>query len=186
MSPAPAAASGRRSPTPWPATAGTWSWPAAAVRCWVRWPTGARSCPGCSTRSRPTSPTRHRCGPQVPRPRSVAYTATKHAITGLTKSTALDGRAYDIVCGQIDIGNAATDMTQAMAAGVPQADGTIRPEPRIDLADVARADDATESLLDHPSQRPPHQLPCAVHRPRSSGSHRRPRALTAPPRRPSG
>jgi NAD(P)-dependent dehydrogenase (short-subunit alcohol dehydrogenase family) len=76
---------------------------------------------------------------QVPRPRSVAYTATKHAITGLTRSTALDGRAYDIACGQIDIGNAATDMTEPMAAGVLQADGSVHPEPRMDLADVARA-----------------------------------------------
>jgi NAD(P)-dependent dehydrogenase (short-subunit alcohol dehydrogenase family) len=75
----------------------------------------------------------------TPRPRSVAYTATKHAITGLTKSTALDGRAYDIACGQIDIGNAATDMTETMATGAPQADGTTRPEPRMDVADVARA-----------------------------------------------
>ena len=75
----------------------------------------------------------------TPRPLSVAYTATKHAITGLTRSTSLDGRAYDIACGQIDIGNAATDMTQAMAAGVPQADGSVRPEPRMDVADVARA-----------------------------------------------
>jgi len=75
----------------------------------------------------------------APRPRSVAYTATKHAITGLTKATALDGRAHDIACGQIDIGNAATALTEAMAAGVPQADGSVRPEPRIDVADVARA-----------------------------------------------
>ena len=75
----------------------------------------------------------------TPRPRSVAYTATKHAVTGLTKATALDGRAHDIACGQIDIGNAATDMTEAMAAGVPQADGTVRPEPRMDVADVAHA-----------------------------------------------
>ena len=75
----------------------------------------------------------------APRPQSVAYTATKHAITGLTKSTALDGRAHDIACGQIDIGNAATDLTQAMAAGVPQADGGLRPEPRMDVGDVARA-----------------------------------------------
>jgi NAD(P)-dependent dehydrogenase (short-subunit alcohol dehydrogenase family) len=75
----------------------------------------------------------------TPRPQSVAYTATKHAITGLTKSTALDGRAHDIGCGQIDIGNAATDLTQAMAAGVPQADGSLRPEPRMDVVDVARA-----------------------------------------------
>ena len=69
----------------------------------------------------------------------MAYTATKHAITGLTKSTALDGRAHDIACGQIDIGTAATALTEAMAAGVPQADGSVRPEPRIDVADVARA-----------------------------------------------
>jgi NAD(P)-dependent dehydrogenase (short-subunit alcohol dehydrogenase family) len=76
---------------------------------------------------------------QTPRPGSAAYTATKHAITGLTKSTALDGRAYDIACGQIDIGNAATEMTTAMAAGVPQADGSVRAEPRMDAADVAQA-----------------------------------------------
>ena len=75
----------------------------------------------------------------VPRPRSIAYTATKHAITGLTKSTALDGRPYDIACGQIDIGNAATDMTAETAKGVPQADGSLRPEPRMRVEDVARA-----------------------------------------------
>jgi NAD(P)-dependent dehydrogenase (short-subunit alcohol dehydrogenase family) len=75
----------------------------------------------------------------APRPRSVAYTATKHAITGLTRSTSLDGRAYDIACGQIDVGNAATDMTEAMSSGVPQPDGTVRPEPRMDVADVAAA-----------------------------------------------
>jgi NAD(P)-dependent dehydrogenase (short-subunit alcohol dehydrogenase family) len=75
----------------------------------------------------------------APRPGSVAYTATKHAITGLTRSTALDGRAHDIACGQIDVGNAATALTEAMAAGVPQADGSVRPEPRMDVADVARA-----------------------------------------------
>jgi NAD(P)-dependent dehydrogenase (short-subunit alcohol dehydrogenase family) len=75
----------------------------------------------------------------APRPLSVAYTATKHAITGLTRSTSLDGRAYDIACGQIDIGNAATDLTQAMVAGVAQADSGVRPEPRMDVADVARA-----------------------------------------------
>jgi NAD(P)-dependent dehydrogenase (short-subunit alcohol dehydrogenase family) len=75
----------------------------------------------------------------TPRPQSVAYTATKHAITGLTKSTALDGRVHDIACGQIDIGNAATDMTEPMAAGVAQADGSLRPEPRMDVAHVARA-----------------------------------------------
>ena len=74
-----------------------------------------------------------------PRPRSVAYTATKHAITGLTKTTALDGRAYDIACGQIDIGNAATDMTSAMTEGVLQADGSLRPEPRMPVDEVARA-----------------------------------------------
>jgi NAD(P)-dependent dehydrogenase (short-subunit alcohol dehydrogenase family) len=75
----------------------------------------------------------------APRPRSVAYTATKHAITGLTRSTALDGRPFDIACGQIDIGNAATDMTGAMAAGVAQADGSVRAEPLMDVADVAAA-----------------------------------------------
>jgi NAD(P)-dependent dehydrogenase (short-subunit alcohol dehydrogenase family) len=76
---------------------------------------------------------------QVPRPRSAAYTATKHAVTGLTKATALDGRPYGIACGQIDIGNAATEMTDRMAAGVPQADGSLRPEPRMALEDVAGA-----------------------------------------------
>ena len=76
---------------------------------------------------------------QVPRPNSAPYTATKHAITGLTKSTSLDGRAYDIACGQIDIGNAATDMTARMAEGVPQANGTRMVEPRMDVDDVARA-----------------------------------------------
>ena len=76
---------------------------------------------------------------QVPRPNSAPYTATKHAITGLTKSASLDGRAYDIACGQIDIGNAATDMTARMAEGVPQANGTRMVEPRMDVNDVARA-----------------------------------------------
>ncbi|WP_334164893.1 SDR family oxidoreductase [Phenylobacterium sp.] len=75
----------------------------------------------------------------APRPRSVAYTATKHAITGLTRSTSLDGRAYDIACGQIDIGNAGTDMTRAMARGVLQADGSIAPEPVMDVKAVADA-----------------------------------------------
>jgi NAD(P)-dependent dehydrogenase (short-subunit alcohol dehydrogenase family) len=75
----------------------------------------------------------------TPRPRSIAYTATKHAITGLTKSTALDGRPYAIACGQIDIGNAATDLTAAMGAGIIQADGSIRAEPRMDVRDVGRA-----------------------------------------------
>ncbi len=74
-----------------------------------------------------------------PRPRSVAYTASKHAVTGLTRSTSLDGRAYGIACGQIDIGNAATEMTAAMAKGVPQADGSLKPEPMMDVAAVARA-----------------------------------------------
>ena len=75
----------------------------------------------------------------VPRPGSAAYTATKHAITGLTKSIALDGRPYDIACGQIDIGNAATDMTAGIAVGARQADGSIRPEPTFDPAHVADA-----------------------------------------------
>jgi NAD(P)-dependent dehydrogenase (short-subunit alcohol dehydrogenase family) len=75
----------------------------------------------------------------VPRPFSAPYTATKHAITGLTKSLSLDGRAYDIACSQIDIGNAATEMTEPMAKGVHQADGSVRPEPRMDVAHVADA-----------------------------------------------
>ena len=75
----------------------------------------------------------------APRPSSAPYTATKHAITGLTKSTSLDGRAYDIACGQIDIGNAATELAAPMATGMPQADGSIRPEPTIDPEHVARA-----------------------------------------------
>ena len=75
----------------------------------------------------------------APRPNSAPYTATKHAITGLTKSTALDGRAFDIACGQIDIGNAATEMTARMAQGVPQANGTVMVEPTMDVECVARA-----------------------------------------------
>jgi NAD(P)-dependent dehydrogenase (short-subunit alcohol dehydrogenase family) len=75
----------------------------------------------------------------APRPGSVAYTATKHAITGLTRATALDGRAYDIACGQIDIGNAATPLTAAMPRGVPQANGTIAAEPVMDVRHVADA-----------------------------------------------
>jgi NAD(P)-dependent dehydrogenase (short-subunit alcohol dehydrogenase family) len=75
----------------------------------------------------------------VPRPNSVAYTATKHALTGLTKSASLDGRAFDIACGQIDIGNAETDMVRAMSRGVPQADGAVRPEPVMDVRHVAEA-----------------------------------------------
>jgi len=75
----------------------------------------------------------------APRPNSAAYTATKHAITGLTKSTSLDGRKYDIACGQIDIGNAATEITSKIGAGAPQANGTIAPEPLMDLSHVASA-----------------------------------------------
>jgi NAD(P)-dependent dehydrogenase (short-subunit alcohol dehydrogenase family) len=74
-----------------------------------------------------------------PRPNSAPYTATKHAITGLTKSTALDGRALDIACGQIDIGNAETPMTQRFKKGVPQANGQIAPEPLLDVSHVVRA-----------------------------------------------
>jgi NAD(P)-dependent dehydrogenase (short-subunit alcohol dehydrogenase family) len=74
----------------------------------------------------------------APRPHSVAYTATKHALTGLTKSLSLDGRAYGIAVGQIDIGNAATDMTSRMQTGALQANGEIAPEPVMDVADVAR------------------------------------------------
>lgn len=74
----------------------------------------------------------------TPRPHSVAYTATKHALTGLTKSLSLDGRPYNIAVGQIDIGNAATDMTEHMRKGVLQANGTLMPEPVMDVADVAR------------------------------------------------
>ena len=76
---------------------------------------------------------------ETPRPLSAPYTATKHAITGLTKSIALDGRAYDIACGQIDIGNAATDMTEKMTQGIPQPNGQIMPEPRMDVEHVAQA-----------------------------------------------
>lgn len=75
----------------------------------------------------------------APRPNSAPYTATKHAITGLTKSTALDGRKYDIACGQIDIGNAATEMTGRIATGVLQASGEIAPEPLLDVAHVVDA-----------------------------------------------
>jgi NADP-dependent 3-hydroxy acid dehydrogenase YdfG len=75
----------------------------------------------------------------APRPGSAAYTATKHAITGLTKSISLDGRAYGIACGQIDVGNAATDMTAGIAVGARQADGSVRPEPTFDPVHVAEA-----------------------------------------------
>jgi len=75
----------------------------------------------------------------APRPNSVAYTSTKHAITGLTKSTSLDGRKYDIACGQIDIGNALTPLAARMSQGVPQANGTIAPEPLFDVKHVGDA-----------------------------------------------
>ena len=75
----------------------------------------------------------------TPRPNSAPYTATKHAITGLTKSIALDGRPFGITCGQIDIGNAESPMTARMADGVPQPDGSRRPEPTMDVEDAARA-----------------------------------------------
>jgi len=75
----------------------------------------------------------------VPRPFAAAYTATKHAVTGLTRSTSLDGRRYDIACGQIDIGNAATEMTARMANGVPQANGELAPEPTMAVDNVASA-----------------------------------------------
>ena len=75
----------------------------------------------------------------APRPNSIAYTATKHAITGITKAVSLDGRKYDIVCGQIDIGNAVTEMAERMARGVPQANGEIAVEPLMDVQHVADA-----------------------------------------------
>ncbi|MGH7036873.1 MAG: SDR family oxidoreductase [Stellaceae bacterium] len=75
----------------------------------------------------------------APRPNSAAYTSCKHAITGLTKSTSLDGRRYDISCGQVDVGNALTEMTQRMTRGVPQANGTTMVEPTMDVQNVARA-----------------------------------------------
>eukprot|EP01037_Dinobryon_pediforme_P040353 gene40353-49433_t len=75
----------------------------------------------------------------VPRPGSIAYTASKHAVTGLTRTLSLDGRPFNIACGQIDIGNAASDMTSRMSGGVPQANGTLAPEPTIDAGLVADA-----------------------------------------------
>ena len=75
----------------------------------------------------------------APRPNHVPYTATKHAITGMTKCFSLDGRKYDIACSQIDIGNAATEMTDRITRGVMQADGSLKPEPRMDLRHVADA-----------------------------------------------
>jgi len=85
----------------------------------------------------------------APRPGSVAYTATKHAITGLTKALELDGRAFDITCGQIDIGNARTELAERIAHGVPQADGTIRPEPMMEVAHVT---DAVVHMASLPAQ----------------------------------
>jgi NAD(P)-dependent dehydrogenase (short-subunit alcohol dehydrogenase family) len=75
----------------------------------------------------------------TPRPFAIAYNATKHAVTGITKSLSLEGRPFDIACGQIDVGNAATEMTERMSGGVPQADGSLMPEPTMDVANVARA-----------------------------------------------
>lgn len=75
----------------------------------------------------------------TPRPNSSPYTATKHAVTGLTKCASLDGRKYDIACGQIDVGNAATELAAKMAKGVPQANGAVAPEPMMDVEDVAKA-----------------------------------------------
>ena len=75
----------------------------------------------------------------APRPMSIAYTATKHAVSGLTRTAALDGRAHEIAVGQLDIGNAASEMTDRMVGGVPQADGTMKPEPRMPLQSVADA-----------------------------------------------
>jgi NAD(P)-dependent dehydrogenase (short-subunit alcohol dehydrogenase family) len=83
----------------------------------------------------------------APRPYAVAYTATKHALTGLTKTLSLEGRRYDIACGQIDIGNAATRMTAVMEHGVPQADGSVAPEP---LMDIRRAADAVLYMAELP------------------------------------
>jgi NAD(P)-dependent dehydrogenase (short-subunit alcohol dehydrogenase family) len=74
----------------------------------------------------------------TPRPGSIAYTATKHAVSGLTKTASLDGRPFDIAVGQIDIGNVASDMTERMAKGVPQADGSIKPEARMDMSAVVQ------------------------------------------------
>jgi NAD(P)-dependent dehydrogenase (short-subunit alcohol dehydrogenase family) len=82
----------------------------------------------------------------APRPGSIAYTTTKHAITGLTKSAALDGRSFGIAVGQIDIGNVASDMTEKMVNGVPQADGSIKPEPRMELSAVTDTFMAMASL----------------------------------------
>ena len=85
------------------------------------------------------SSTTDRSRPHAEAAYSIAYTATKHAITGLTKSISLDGRAFNIACGQIDIGNAKTEMTSRMEQGMPQADGSVRPEPTMAADDVGRA-----------------------------------------------
>ena len=82
----------------------------------------------------------------TPRPNSAPYTSTKHAITGMTKSTALDGRDFDIVCGQIDIGNALTDMTARMGSGAMQPDGSVKPEPTMDVDAVVKAVLSMDSL----------------------------------------
>ena len=75
----------------------------------------------------------------VPRPNSAPYTSTKHGVSGLTRSGSLDGRKYDIAVGQIDIGNAATPMTEKMQTGMPQADGSLRPEPTMDIGNVVKS-----------------------------------------------
>ena len=75
----------------------------------------------------------------MPRPRMIAYTASKHAVTGLTRATSLEGRPFDIACGQIDIGNTATELTASMSRGTLQADGSLRPEPQFDVSHVADA-----------------------------------------------
>ena len=83
----------------------------------------------------------------LPRPGSVPYAVSKHAITGLTRTLSLDGRAFDIACGQIDIGNATSQMTEQMNAGMPQADGSIKPEPTMDVKHIA---DAVVSMANLP------------------------------------
>ena len=111
----------------------------------------------------------------APRPNSAPYTATKHAITGLTKSTSLDGRKYNIACGQIDIGNAATEMAAKMARGVPQANGTIAPEPLMDLEHVVDAVRYMAGLAARGERAVPdrHGDQDAVRRPRLTPSPRR-------------
>ena len=114
----------------------------------------------------------------APRPNSAPYTATKHAITGLTKSISLDCRAFRIACGQIDIGNAATNMTERMAQGVPQANGTTMVEPRIDVKHIA------DAVL-YVATRPPHvNVDSIVVKPwRGRKEARRSMAITSRPRR---